>query len=140
MYSLGNLNSVGSKSRRRNTSLQFSRTSDGNGGLFSTYFLRSWVAGNFSNSLNNSILPSKLLLSGRRKICRCENRDLTLFSSNSTTSNLQVTPNTQIGVWADCATSNRLYSSVWLWWAQNRSNSSIMKIRLLVFSTKNNMN
>jgi hypothetical protein len=38
--------------------------------------------------------------------------------------NLQVTPRTHIGVWADCEMSNKLYSNVWFLWNANKSNSS----------------
>lgn len=90
---------------------------------------------------------------GKRNICRWENRDFTLFSRSSTTSNRQVIPVSvkhyavfseklikkcicylpmiQIGVWADCDISNKLYNSVWLWWLQNKSNFSIIKITAL---------
>lgn len=67
---------------------------------------------------------------GDSEICRCENRDLTRFSSNSRTSLREVRPITQIAACADCTTSNRLYSKDCFGCAQNKSKCSKMKMTL----------
>lgn len=95
--------------------------------LFHSFISFSWTWHSFDSNrkfLISSRRFSKRVLSGKRKICLCENLDLTLFSNNSTTSSRHVIPSTHNGVWADWDTSNKLYSKVWLWCVQNRSNSS----------------
>lgn len=120
-YFLGNLKDVGLNIRRRNGSFTSAMTSRGNGLKAASSWIRNWENyqsldnfqltwsnGSFSKFPKTSRNLSKFSLSGNKKICRWENRDLTRFSSSSTTSSRLVIPRTQIGVWADCATSKRL--------------------------------
>lgn len=136
MYFLVNEYSVGLKSLRKNGSLTCLKTILGMFSFFA-YSKLSCDVGSFSSCLKSSTYPSRSSLSGSRKIWRWENRDFTRFSSSSTTSRRCVIPRTQIGVWADWATSNKLYSNVWLWCAQKRSNSSMIKINRCASFPKN---